>query len=109
MSAISVAHATVAVSARLRKGTAYVRITGEVDIALEPALGNAIARLSALAPQAVEVDLTAVTFGGTSLANFFARLRNVVPDGTTIVAHGLSRAVRRVLEVTGISELIELR
>ena len=89
--------------------TACVRIAGEIDMAVEPALGDAIEQLIALAPHTVEVDLTAVTFSGTSLANFFAQVYNVIPDGATIVAQGASPCVRRVLELTGISEIVSLR
>jgi anti-sigma B factor antagonist len=109
MTTISMVRATVTVSARDRERTAHVRIAGEVDIAVEPALGEAIDRLIALAPHTVEVDLTLLTFCGASLANFFARAHNVVPDGATLIAHGASPAVRRVLEITGISELVSLR
>ena len=108
MTTISVAHASVTVSARRREMTAYVRIAGEIDIAIEAALGDAIDRLVAVAPHTVEVDLTAVTFSGVNLANFFAQMYSVIPDGATIVAHGASPRVRRVLDLTGISELVSL-
>jgi hypothetical protein len=81
MTTISAAQATVTVSVRHRRMTAYVRIAGEVDIAVEPALGDAIDRLTALAPHTVQVDLTADTFGGASLANFFAQVDSVIPEG----------------------------
>jgi hypothetical protein len=66
--------------------TAYVGIVGEVDMMAEPALVDAIDRLTALTPHTVDVDLSAVTFCGASLANFFARVHNVSP-----VARRLSR------------------
>ena len=109
MSTISVAPVSVAALTRYRKKTIYVRMAGEVDIAVEPALGDAIDRLVALTPQSVEVDLTLVTFGGTSLANFFARVYCVIPEGATMVVHGACPSVRRVLEATGIGELVSLR
>jgi len=108
MTTIRVAQATVTVTGR-RNTTAYVRIAGEIDMAIEAALGDAIDRLVALAPHTVEVDLTAVTLSGVNLANFFAHMDGVIPDGATIVAHGATPSVRRVLDLTGISELVHLR
>jgi hypothetical protein len=106
---ISVAQATVTESARHRETTAHVRIAGDVDIAVEPALADAIDRLIALATprRGGRPDLGDLLRGQPRQLPRASAQRHPRWRDPGRTPH--SPAVRRVLEITGISALVSLR
>ena len=87
---------------------AFVRIHGDVDLAIEPALTEAVHQLGALAPSIVVVDLSGVAFACSTLVSFFARIHRAVPPRTHVMAHGAAGMVRRILDIAGTSEYVTL-
>ncbi|GAA0931520.1 STAS domain-containing protein [Virgisporangium aurantiacum] len=85
-------------------GSARVSLVGDVVMGVEPALADAVARLSRSRPDVVVLDLTAVTFVCSTFANFVADVRTAVPDAS-LVLHHPSRLARLVLEITGLDPI----
>jgi anti-anti-sigma factor len=98
----------VTMSARPGEAFAYLRLAGEIDIAAEPALADAVDRLHAVAPQTVVIDLGAVTFACSTLANFLVRVRRAIPDGASVVLCRPRPRVRHILNLVGMSAIVAL-
>jgi len=75
----------VSIVARPHIPSAWIRLTGDLDMAAEPALADATDRLRALAPRLVVIDLTAVTFVCSTLANFLCALHRVHPEAELVL------------------------
>jgi anti-anti-sigma regulatory factor len=58
---------------------AVVTLAGDVDIDVWPEPDDAIHRLADAAPDMVTIDVAAVTYAGSVLANFLVRVRQAVP------------------------------
>ena len=86
--------------------TAVLRISGEVDISTAPQLRE---RLQQLDSRSVVVDLSAMTFidstGLGVLVGAFKRLRE---SGGDLVLRAPTRATRKVLELTGLSQVVTI-
>lgn len=83
-----------------------LRATGELDATTAPVLREALTAL-ADAPGAVVLDLEAVTFIDSSgLQSITAALRTRREAGNDLRVAGASRSVRRIFEVTGLTELL---
>jgi anti-sigma B factor antagonist len=86
--------------------TAILRISGEVDISTAPQLRE---RLQQLESRSVVVDLSAMTFidstGLGVLVGAFKRLRE---RGGDLVLRAPTRSARKVLELTGLSQLVTI-
>jgi anti-sigma B factor antagonist len=84
--------------------TAVLRISGEVDISTAPQLRE---RLRQLDSRSVVVDLSAMTFidstGLGVLVGAFKRLRE---GGGDLVLRAPTRSTRKVLELTGLSQVV---
>lgn len=87
--------------------SAWIRLVGDVDIGVEPALAGAVDRLSRSRHDVVVIDLTAVTFACSTFANFVADLHAAIPDAALIL-HNPSRMVRRVLLITGLDAVVTM-
>jgi anti-anti-sigma factor len=108
MTAVSAGCVVVSLSTRQDGVVARVGVTGEIDLTVEDALAGAVCQLGALAPRAVVIDLTDVTFAGTSLVNFLMRVRGVIPHDASMRTLGAIPLVRRVLAVTAVDQLVGL-
>jgi anti-anti-sigma factor len=108
MNNASVDQAVVTVSARPGEPIAYLRMAGEVDIAAEPALADAVDRLHAVAPRTVVVDLAAVTFACSALVNFVIRVRRAIPDGASVVLCRPTPTVRCLLSLLAMNAMVAL-
>jgi len=88
--------------------TGVVRVVGDLDIASAAAAGAAIIAAAVDAVRRVTVDLSGVSFmdcaGLGALITAQARLRD---RGDRLVLQGLPCGVRRLLELTGLTELAE--
>jgi anti-sigma B factor antagonist len=86
-----------------------VVIAGEIDLAATPALDAAVAELEHLRSSDAVLDLRAVTFMSAAGANFVARLADrLARDGGRLYAVAASRAVLRVLELSGVNTVVEV-
>jgi len=85
---------------------AILRISGEIDISTAPQLRE---RLQELDSRSVVVDLSAMTFidstGLGVLVGAFKRLRE---GGGDLVLRAPTRSTRKVLELTGLSQVVTI-
>jgi anti-sigma B factor antagonist len=80
-----------------------LRVRGEIDVATSPKLEAVLDEAIAAQPARVIVELDSVTFlDSTGLRVLVEAQRRLQECGGTLVIDGMSEAVRRVLEVTGL-------
>lgn len=95
---------TITVVVPAHRAWARVCVEGEVDLAAETALVGAVERLATSGAAAVHVDIAAVTFAGSTLPNFLARVHDHLPEAALFVCHP-TPLHQRILEVTGLSDV----
>jgi anti-anti-sigma factor len=100
---------TITVLALADARSALICLGGEIDQAGFEQLSAAADRLATVAPASVIVDLGAVTFAGAALPNFVARMHDIVPNSAALVMCRSRPMIRRVLELTGMTEIATLR
>jgi anti-anti-sigma factor len=83
-----------------------VRVAGDLDADAEPVLSDAIAGVAALSPERVFVDLADVAFAGSTLANFLARLVDVLPQARSVTVCRPRPMHRWVLDTTGMAQIL---
>ncbi len=87
-----------------------VVVRGEVDIATTPAFDEAVAEALAAGATELTMDLSEVTFMGSSgLAGLLRCQRLMRQGGGRLVLHAPSRAVRDLLEMTRLTERFGLQ
>ena len=91
---------TIVVTVSPDQARAVLGLAGDVDTEAWPELTDVIQRLAAAPPDIIVVDLAAVTFVGSVLPNFLARLRQVVPATTELTVSRPTRSARFILRVT---------
>ena len=101
MAFVSQTPPVVSIVARPEFPSAWIRLIGDLDMTAEPALADAIERLTGRPIHLIVVDLRAVTFASSTLANFVAALHRDHPDAD-LVLHHPSRMVRVILAATGL-------
>jgi anti-sigma B factor antagonist len=85
-----------------------VTISGEIDIATSPAMGDALA--AGRGPAHLEVDMSAVTFMDASgIGVLLAARQRAVDGGGSLTVRAPSWAVRRVTGILGLDELLVIR
>jgi anti-anti-sigma factor len=84
-------------------------LSGDVDLAARPLLCAAVDQLADAAPHITAVDLAAVTFAGSALAGFLARVRNAVPAGSLLVVSRPTPMTHKVLQLTGMEQIATIR
>jgi anti-sigma B factor antagonist len=85
-----------------------VTISGEIDIATSPAMGDALA--AGRGPAHLEVDMSAVTFMDASgIGVLLAARQRAVDGGGSLTVRAPSWAVRRVTGILGLDELLVTR
>jgi anti-sigma B factor antagonist len=95
--------------ARPRPGTAVLQVRGEVDSLTTPPFEAAIADLLAASEDALVVDLTGVTFLGSSgLALLIQGAERAAERGVRLRLVATSRVVRRPLDITGTERLFDV-
>lgn len=89
-------------------GTVIVTVAGEVDMATAPALYTAlVTALSDHAPTVIDIDLSACTFLDCSGIRALVSARATATAGSCQMwARNPQRLVRRVLEVTGLLDVL---
>jgi anti-anti-sigma factor len=83
--------------------TATVVVSGELDFCNKHALRRALADVLEQRPEQLVLDLTDVTFMDCAAARVLAAGSRVLPGDRQAVIRRPSRAVRRLLDVTGMS------
>jgi anti-anti-sigma factor len=95
---------------RPARRAAVVRVTGEADLALAPALGEAIAGEIAAGRRRIAIDLSGATFIDCATAGLLldalAPLRDR-GEGAVVLA-GATGTVKRVLELLGVDAMLEM-
>ena len=97
--------AVVVVAARQHR-MVDVCVAGDLDPDAESVLSNAVARIAALAPERVFVDIADVTFACSTLPNFLARLVDVLPHAMSVTVCRPAPMHRWVLDLTGMAKIL---
>ena len=97
---------TITVGSGAAPGEQVVAVTGEIDVATSPELRQAIAGVIDDADR-LTIDLSGTTFIDSSglgvLVGALKRARELGREGVTL--RGVQEPVRRVLEITGLTDL----
>ncbi|GAA0931489.1 STAS domain-containing protein [Virgisporangium aurantiacum] len=107
MAFLSRPRAIVSTVARPDSPSAWIRLVGDIDSAAVPALTKAAERLNGRPTRSIVIDLTAVTFASSTLANFLAELHRAHPEAD-LVLHRPSRIVLVILAITGQDEYVRV-
>jgi anti-sigma B factor antagonist len=93
------------------EGVVGARVSGEIDPATAPALaGELRALIFTGAPRELVVDLSGVTFIDSTGLRAVIDIHNLMRDrGGVLVLENLSGKARRLLEITGLTDHLELR
>ncbi len=84
-----------------------VTLDGELDLANHAAFGELLAKLTSTKPESVVVDLEQLSFLDSSgIRCLLAATRDAAAGGITLVVRRPRPAVRRVMEVCGVDELL---
>ncbi|MEU4381460.1 STAS domain-containing protein [Micromonospora echinofusca] len=88
-------------------GTTCLRLAGELDLSTAPELNAAIDRLIDAGERRLLVDLAELTFcDSTGIAAFVRGDNRVAADGGWLRLAGATGRVDRVLQVTGLAEVL---
>jgi hypothetical protein len=82
--------------------TLRVCISGAVDPVAMPVLADAVDQIRTIAPDTVVIDVAAVTFACSTLANFVAHVAGAAPQASLAVMHG-TPMIHRILTSTGVN------
>jgi anti-sigma B factor antagonist len=86
---------------------ALVRLSGELDIDGAPEVSTRLSELAAQALDTVVVDVAGLTFLDSSGLRAILSARNELQSaGATLVLEGVTGTVERVLDATGLRELL---
>jgi len=80
-------------------------LSGDVDISAKSVLADAVEQVAAAAPHVAVVDLAAITFAGSVLLNFLARVDQALPAGSSLVVCRPTPEVRRILNIAAMEQL----
>ncbi len=86
-------------------GARVVRLVGEIDISNADALGRHLDRLLAVSGGPVVIDLAGLDFMDSS---GIAMLLRAVGDAATVEIRNPSTVVRRIIECTGLAEILRI-
>lgn len=89
-------------------GGAWLRLAGELDLSSVPELNAVIDRLTAEGERRLLVDLSQLTFcDSTGIAAFVRGDNRAAADGGWLRVTGATGRVERVLQVTGLAEVLK--
>lgn len=80
-------------------------LSGDIDVSATPVLADAVDQVAAAAPHVTVVDLAAITFAGSVLLDFLARVHQALPAGSGLVVCRPTPAIRRILEIAAMEQL----
>ena len=87
---------------------AVVTLAGDLDIDGWPELDDAIRRLADAAPDTVTIDVAAVTYAGSVLANFLVRVRQAVPATSALTVSRPTHWTRFILHVADVAQIAKI-
>ena len=94
---------------RTDSDTFAILLFGEVDATREAELGELVTSFSRSESPYVDLDLTSVTFLDSTGLAAVSMLQQIARDrGGVVRLLGASRAVRRILEITGMIQLCDV-
>jgi anti-sigma B factor antagonist len=88
--------------------TITVMLTGELDVTTRPVLTERLLPILATKPRRLVLDMAGTDFMDCGSARLIASARWWLPDDARLVVRRPSRAVRRVLELTGLDAYYEI-
>jgi anti-sigma B factor antagonist len=91
----------VVIEVEVSPDQATVVITGELDLTTQAVLAEHLSLALGARPRRLVVDLAGTGFMDCASARVIACARQFLPDGSRLIIRHPSRAVRRVLELTG--------
>ncbi|GAC1316832.1 MAG: hypothetical protein NVS2B9_05950 [Myxococcales bacterium] len=84
-------------------------LAGELDLATEPMLAQALLRAERLRPALLQLDLSRLTFIDVSgLAALLAAARRAEREGRSLQVVAASRPIKRLFALTALDQSIEL-
>ena len=90
-------------------GDATVAITGEVDVYTAPQLRERLYTVIADGASHVVLDLESMTFiDSTGLGVIVGTLKRLRQGGGDLVLRAPSRSTRKVLDITGLTQILEI-
>ena len=93
-----------------RHGQAVLVVAGEVDLSNQDEFLDQLRNLLAAAQSTLLIDLSAVTFFGSSgISALLESARDAEQQGVNLVIAAPSPIVRQVLDATGLSSTFEIR
>jgi anti-anti-sigma factor len=98
----------VTVEADIRRGTATVVVSGELDLVTASFLGQRVAPILAERPQCLVLHLGGVSFIDCAAARLIVGTGRSLPVGRRPVIRSPSAAVRRILALTGLDAHCEV-
>ena len=97
------------VSADVADGIATVSVRGEVDVYTAPQLRERLYAVVGDGATRVVLDLSAMTFiDSTGLGVVVGALKRLRESGGDLVLRSPSRSTRKVLEITGLTRIVEI-
>src|SRR3954465_10937170 len=102
-------HFSITVTIAPGRERADLVLSGEVDMPARPQLAEVVDQLAITAPHTIVVDLAAVTYGGSVLVNFLARVRHAVPVGSLLVVCRPTRLAYWVLRIARMDQIATIR
>jgi anti-anti-sigma factor len=94
--------------AEAREGILTVLLKGELDLPATAEMSDELHELARREERLVVIDLRAVTFMDSSGLRLLVTLRNTVTDrGARLLLGDVSPAVRRVVDVAGLTDWFE--
>jgi anti-anti-sigma factor len=89
-------------------GSAYVAITGDLDVTVTAFLAERLAGLAEASPARLVIDMSAVSFLDCAAARLLAGAAVLLPPGRRPVLTACSPEVRRLLQLTDLAGSFEL-
>jgi anti-anti-sigma factor len=97
----------LSVDVSAEQGSTTVRLTGELDVSSAPALRRQLDQIEPT--ETVLLDVSSLAFLDSTGLGCFLRLQRRVGDaGGMVVVTGASRAIRRVMETTGLHRVMAI-
>jgi anti-anti-sigma factor len=84
-------------------------LPGDMGISADSGLADAVEEVAAVAPHLTVVDLAAITFAGSVLLTFLARIHQALPAGSDLVVCHPTPVIRRILEIAAMERLAAIR
>jgi anti-anti-sigma factor len=98
----------LSVTTSISAGIATIILTGELDLAITPALSGHLARVLDKKPRQLIFDMAGVGFLDCATARLIVSTGGFLPDGQQPVIRCPSYAARRILSLTGLDDYCKI-